>query len=363
MTFSRSVAKVARELPPLQASDTMLERIAASRDAGARFILPGDEERHVHASPRRRVALIAAAAIAIAAVGVASIVKLLGDSRARTGDTAVTDAPPPITALFVSVGVLPTSAAAQELPPAPQTAMDPRRMEPMALVYERRWHRSSTNVAPGGRGTLKVMEATAQGEDAWLVESIWTGLSGGPDESGVRVQADSVYLSRRTLQPIARRVHATPYRRFPGITIRQRFHGDSVLGEMTISQPPIRRPIARQVRGLGERVIPSEALGRIFLMGARLDATWQAELAFLGWAVVPTDVVYPFSLRVVGSERVTVPAGTFDCWKLAVVVGGKTQWSWVRKSDHLGVMTRDESMTSSYGAREVVLSSESRETR
>jgi hypothetical protein len=359
VAFSRRVARIAREMAPLEAGDTILERIVASRDSGARVILPGDDSS-AHRNSRQRIALLAAAAALIVVAGTAGLVRLLDDRSAAPRDSASAR---PISALFVSVGVLPSSAAAQELPPARAMAIDPRRIAPTTLVYERRWHRAAGEVVAGGRGVLAVTHASVQGEDAWLVESIWRGLQGGPNDHGVRVLAESVYLSRQTLRPIARRVHAVPYRRFPDITIVQRFHGDSVLGEMTISQPAIRRPIARQVSGLGDRVIPSEALGAMYLSAVDVDASWEAELGYLGWAVLPTDVVYPLSLRVVGSERVTVPAGTFDCWKVAVVVGGRTQWSWIRKSDHLGVMTRDESTASRYGVREVVLSSELRPAR
>lgn len=355
VAFSRHVGKIAREMEPLEAGDAMLERIVASRDSGTRFILPGDDSS-IHGSNRRRVSLVAAAAILISVVGAASLVRMLGDRATATRDT--TTPPPPITAFFVSVGVLPSSAAAQELPRARAMALDPTRLAPGTLVYERRWHRPSGDVVSGGRGVLEISTATLQGEGAWLVRSIWRDLQGGPNDDGVRLYAESVYVDQRTLRPVARRVHAVPYRRYPDITIVQRFRGDSVLGEMTISRPGIRRPIAREVRGLGDRVIPSEALGPFYLSGVDIDASWQAELGHLGWAVVPTDVVYPVSMRVVGSDRVTVPAGTFDCWKVAVVIGGRRQWRWIRKSDHLAIMARDESTDSRYGVREIVLSRE-----
>ena len=44
-------------------------------------------------------------------------------------------------------------------------------------------------------------------------------------------------------------------------------------------------------------------------------------------------------MKVAGSERIETPAGTFDCWKFVISVGGETHYHWVRKSDNLGVRT------------------------
>jgi hypothetical protein len=48
-------------------------------------------------------------------------------------------------------------------------------------------------------------------------------------------------------------------------------------------------------------------------------------------------VSFPVQLRVTGDERITVPAGTFDCWRLAVDASVGMQTYWVRKSDGVGV--------------------------
>jgi hypothetical protein len=49
------------------------------------------------------------------------------------------------------------------------------------------------------------------------------------------------------------------------------------------------------------------------------------------------DVSFPARLRVLAEERVTVPAGTFDCWKVAVEASAGMQTYWVRKADGVGV--------------------------
>ena len=56
------------------------------------------------------------------------------------------------------------------------------------------------------------------------------------------------------------------------------------------------------------------------------------------------DVSFAARLRVVGKERVTVPAGTFECWKIDVDAIMGMQTYWVREADGLGVralLTRD----------------------
>ena len=63
-------------------------------------------------------------------------------------------------------------------------------------------------------------------------------------------------------------------------------------------------------------------------------------MAILGWAVVPNDFLVRMHMKVEGSERVQTSAGTFDCWKFSIRVGNATHYHWVRKSDHLAVLTR-----------------------
>ena len=89
----------------------------------------------------------------------------------------------------------------------------------------------------------------------------------------------------------------------------------------------------------------SDALAPLGLVGVPLAAGWQRSLSILGWAVVPNDVVYPVSLRVVGEERITAPTGEVDCWKLEVVAGKERRTEWVRKSDGVGLRSFDHALT------------------
>jgi polyisoprenoid-binding protein YceI len=53
--------------------------------------------------------------------------------------------------------------------------------------------------------------------------------------------------------------------------------------------------------------------------------------------VIPKDVLRPVQLRVTGEERVRVPAGTFDCWRMTISHSGGVIDYWVRKSDGIAV--------------------------
>ena len=72
----------------------------------------------------------------------------------------------------------------------------------------------------------------------------------------------------------------------------------------------------------------------------------------------PNDLFSSLALRVVGEERISVPAGQFDCWRLELTTGRRRIGYWVRKSDGTGVLTRDDSKRATKGVREVVLTRE-----
>ena len=101
------------------------------------------------------------------------------------------------------------------------------------------------------------------------------------------------------------------------------------------------RPIARRLRPeLGPYL--TGAFLPLALMTVPVSPTWSASAALLGWAVVPRDVYTPVELRVEGEEQLTVPAGTFDCWRLSIRFGDGAISYWMRKSDGLGVRVLDE---------------------
>ena len=86
----------------------------------------------------------------------------------------------------------------------------------------------------------------------------------------------------------------------------------------------------------------------------KLQSGWRGGAVIVGWGAVRSDLTYPIELAVEGDERITVPAGTFDCWRLSLVDRHHDLTMWVRKSDQLTVMSRDTSRTPGQ-LRQVVL--------
>jgi hypothetical protein len=190
------------------------------------------------------------------------------------------------------------------------------------------------------------------GTPAWRITSRLRELV----DTQPRVETETLYVARRDLRFLSRAVHVSPYSRFERINIQQRFQGDSVTGRMTTDGPSIGagRAIARRLRPeLGPYL--TGAFVPLALMTVPVSATWSASAGLLGWAVIPRDVYTPIELRVKGEESLTVPAGTFDCWRLSIRFSDGELSYWIRKSDGLGVRVLDERNAATTGTREAVL--------
>jgi hypothetical protein len=233
-------------------------------------------------------------------------------------------------------GIVPKNAQAGQGGTAGGALM--HRLRPMAVTYQRQIIDSATGRATDW-GVLDI-NIKATGVDAWQLGSAWGQLERVTDMDGARAWAETVTVADSSLAPSRRVVHVTPYRRWDGILIDQRFRNDSVVGQMSLDNDPTRRPIARDLSSARDRLVASDALSPFWLMGVPLVIGTEVDVNVLGWSVVPNDVMVALHMKVVGSERIETPAGTFDCWKLAIQVANQTHYYWVRKSDHLGVLSR-----------------------
>lgn len=324
--FAEAIRPELQALAVPEPSAELLGRILASRRAGARVILP-----HMRDQTRRdRRPFVLAAAVA------AVLVVLVMRGRA-SGES------------FASSGFLSGVAFAQErvahvaaLPPMRVTHATALRR--MTIELERHV-RDSAGGARRSRVTIGVTAEVVAGIAAWRI----TLTDGETVEGRAGLKAETLYVARADLRLLRRDVHVSPYRRYGRINIAQRFSGDSITGRMTTDQPSIGagRPIGTRLPAEFGPYIP-DALQPLFLMSTPLQRDWSAGASVLGWAVVPNDVFTPIELRVTGEERIQVPAGTFDCWRVDVAVSGRTIVYWARKSDGLGVRVQN-------GARELVL--------
>jgi hypothetical protein len=344
--FEQRLRNAARSVPTPDAPRSVIDRVLAERASGERLILP-TEPRRSRLSHWRAVAVVAVAACLVAVA-----VTVTSRAPRRTSTVASADS---ISSLerFFAQGIFPANAFAQTPPPAPGappiTGIDASAFGGRRFEYRIQYVDATGRVTPEGDGALNLAEAQYEGVPVWRVTHLVHSTASGQQ----RTTAETLYVTRRDLRLLARTVRVVPYRRFSHINIRQRFVGDSVVGEMT-TDGGIRRPIARKLPGTFNPYF-SDALAPLGLVGVQLSPTWRGSVSVVGWAVIPEDVFYPVTLRVIGEEKLSTHAGAVDCWKLRLVAPPQQRTEWVRKSDGVAVRSLDESVPGPNGRREFIL--------
>ena len=321
--FTQRLEKSLGALPSVESRDDLLVRALADRDAGGRAILPlsDDIRRVVRPSVAARIGAVIAAAVVVA---------LWSSQRFRAPDVRGANE-------LLLAGFVPRIAEASErLRPAGALT---HSLTAVDVTFQRRVVDSATGRASNG-AILDFHVAPTAETGMWVVTARWRDIDEPADMQNARASTESVTVIGASLTPSRRIIQMTPFRRWAGIRIDQRFRNDSVVGQMSLDEDPTRRPIAHDLRAERQRLLASDALGPVYFMGVPVVPAAEFDVSVLGWAVVPNDVLVPTHMKVLGSERVTTPAGAFDCWKIAITAGSETHFFWVRKSDHLGVLTR-----------------------
>jgi hypothetical protein len=353
VTFARSIAEVAAALPAPAPSADLLQRVLAGRAAGERIILPAIDAPSQRG--RRTITVYAMAAVLLVAVGIS-----IRSALRQPHDAPVMDTAPVMRGSLYASGFFTTIASAQEPPrpgkptPAPVIAIDGTRLRAGETQYEERWTDSIGHAETGSRQSERVARTTIAGRAAWRLEHV---LSARSADGLMHIEAETLWVDQRTLQPLERRVHIAPHAEYDRLDITQGFNGDSMVGHVTAARAgtaPFERSFLRRLDPASGPFV-TDALSSVFLTGVELGPHWAGRLSVVGWALVDRDVLHPVTLRVMGAERITVPAGTFDCWRMSVSMDGHSYVAWVRQSDGLGVRTRDESARRSRGVREVLL--------
>lgn len=364
VTFARDIAEKARTLHVPSPSGEIISRVMAERHEGQRVILPVTEP----AERSRRIAIPLAATAALVAAAAIGFVYVRGAQPKIQRASTAADSTSVVRDFLGATIFLPNVAAAQEppvvVPPFKRPAeFDGRKLKPVFLTYERQWTPVSGSKKITARGTLRVSRIK-QG-DLWKIERDWTGTK---DEKGigqVQHEVETALLAGRDLKLISRDIHVTPYSTYSRINVTQSFTGDSVTGRMTTEGGDSRgvgRPVGQTLDRKFAPVI-IDAIAPIVMQTVGLNPNWSGSLSILGWAVRKEDVLFPITLRVVGSERVTVPAGTFDCWKLSITVQRYQVDTWMRKSDGIAVLTRDDARGTRGGVRDIMLVAENKLSR
>lgn len=323
-------------------SAELLGRIIASRNAGARVILPD-----VASTPSNNRRLLIPAGIAAGLLIL--VLPIHRSNRPMSGD--------PSSLSRIATEWLPGSAvqaqpdASRSTRNAPIAFARAGRLQPKRLEYLRTWRDPAQKEIGRINGLITLERTTRDGRPAFLVVSRNDGTRSGRK----LFTLDSVEVARNDLQPLYHSALEKPYSRYSDIVIDQTFRNDSVLGRMRALQNgkvAAQRPIARKLSSVPQPLL-IDAVAPVTLGAVAIRSGWSGSASMLGWAVRDDDVFTPIDLRVDGSQTVTVPAGRYDCWRLSIRFTGHMMTYWIRKSDGVGV--RGLEKEASGVTREVVL--------
>jgi hypothetical protein len=217
---------------------------------------------------------------------------------------------------IATIGTRATTVSAQV--PTVDTTLHRLRLDATALrpgqfIYETSLERNSTTTVLGTR-TITAARTTYNAAPAWLLLESRTS-DGIPS-------ADSLFADVTTLHPL----HWSSTQGLARLAAE--FRGDTVFGGT--AAPPGRRSIVAVVPS-GTMI--SSAMLETALRLLPLQTAWEDSTTALSITLGNTAVV-PARLTVIGEDRVRVPAGTFDCWVVAIHADPARGLYWVSKSDH-----------------------------
>lgn len=325
--FADAIRPELKELETPKARGELLDRIIASRNAGARVILP--HEAPPVAPWLQRYIGAFAAVIAAVIIGSVLLTRRNGDEMASARSW------------FVGAAYAQTPGDA--IPPVRATT--PGSLHPFSISY--------TRTVDGKQTT--VIDVSMRRDSVGTIPA-WRIVSSRRSTQRTSTSIDSVHIAADDLRMLRVIAREAPYHSFASIRIAQSFDGLHVWGDMNAERErgaDAHRTFDRRLPASGTPYA-ADALGAIHMMGVSLSPAWKGRLAILGWAVRDDDISTTLIMRVDGEERVRVPAGEFECWRIAIDVSGERQYYWVRKSDGLGIKSRADGKE----VREIVLQRE-----
>jgi hypothetical protein len=300
-------------------SPELLERILQSRAAGVRVNLPRG---------KRRVARWLWGALA-AAAALALVIST------RDGERAPPDTAGPYSDIAATLSFSPPDALAQDAGPPRAPRYEPVRLE-AGRAHAGTWiYRTCRvyDVAPTAcRGrvtitvsTITVSQATWQGRPTWLVSQRQAMARVGSPADTNRTALDTAYFAPATLRPTYAAMGGSHFRLvrwFTGDTMREALdiggaHPRSWRAQAQIPGAPD-APLVLRWAGVD---------GTLLLQALPLERGWRGSVYSVR-LIGPDPGKAPFvplDLRVVGSERIEVPAGRFDCWKVDAHQGKETE--------------------------------------
>lgn len=195
--------------------------------------------------------------------------------------------------------------------------VDASTLRPGLFVYAATLEKDAVSTNLGTR-TFTVSQATYSGLPTWLLVEART-------DNGIPA-TDSLYAGVLALRPIHWVATLGTSR------LAAEFRGDTVYG--ATSSPAGGRSI---VTAVPRQTLVSAAMLQTMLRLLPLQSNWEdSSMAML--SVTPaSDTVVSTRISVVGDESVQVPAGTFDCWVVAVHADTARGLYWVSKTDPIVV--------------------------
>lgn len=297
--FENELRRAVRSLSSPEPSEALLARILEDRRSGRRIELPAG-------TPRRHPVIIGIVAAA-AAVVLWIAVGPRGGSTEKRGDVVASST---IYEFAIGMGLWPDQlyaqgAATAQLPPIP-----PRDG---SLLREGRWIYSVQTLDEDGRVTTEHPFSVSITKGRYLDFPAWV-LTRQRNSSIPSSLIDTVWLSRDSLHPLARF-----WPLMDGANLRYTLTGDSAVKIWRKPSGDVERLVAVfPTPRLWDRAVvmaPSE-LGPLFLT-THLASSWQGSFAVTAIGNDGEMVTFWWDLKVIGEEQITVPAGTFDCWKVA----------------------------------------------
>ena len=288
------------------------------------------------------------------AAGLGAALLATGDGRLPSGTSAdsVTGADLPSAAELSTDWFLPAAALAQSLGPVATTNTDGGRLREGTWTYavRTRW---GVSIPPLSVSEITLARTTLDDRNAWALiqrqlrapdslpmadwdghtpaESIppeawrWRKVSNLPQ--AFAGSADTVWLAATDLLPLARVSAREGYRR------EERYREDHATVSITTGSFTETRSIGRlevepvQVAGLMLR--QDVLLAQLQGLPLARDYRGTVNGVALGWQ--ETYLITAVDLAVTGEEQVTVPAGTFDCWRVQVGPKAGLVTLWVAK--------------------------------
>ncbi len=320
-----------RKIPAPEPSQDLLERILASRAAGVRVALP--------TIPARAVLWHRPWYWTVAAAAVVVLIIAAGVGLHRSGETEGGGS------WDARIVLSPSEVYAQEPGGRLSTASYPvvETLDASRLI-EGRWVYRTRIVIDGfvtdtePTDTVSVRATRLHDLPALAIVSSWA--------SRPVTSRDTFIVDRRDLRPL---------RRFccVGRSAREFTYGPADVGPLFLVHVPKNHPGSRLNPAMQPTIgLVSFLQLKPLLQALPLDDGWRGS-AYLRAFHGPYDPL-PIDVRVTGRERCSVPAGTFDCWRveLALPPNRRTLNVWIKRGEQVVVRMEQRSEN---GAMEYVL--------